>query len=176
MKNLVNIMLISFYVSMLIGCSTPSEEEAIKSVEESARESFQADDSIETNQQLDAFSIYLPAGMEIVEEDASNVILEDGDQTYIVFYNNLEDPLSELSYESAAAKSDKALLLETFKDKEKFGYIRILPDEEKDHYELQAGVGGVKITTYTSKSEMESDTEVMMKMARSIVMGQNNKE
>ncbi|ALX48389.1 hypothetical protein AOX59_07055 [Lentibacillus amyloliquefaciens] len=150
-----------------------SEEEAIKNTKETAEETFYAENSFESNRQLDAFSMYLPAGMDVVEEDSSNVIIEDGDQTYIVFYNNLENPLSELSYESAAAKSDQALLLESFKDQEKFGYIRVLPDKE-DAYELQAGIGGVKVTTYTSKSELDNDAEDMIKIANSIVKEHQN--
>ncbi|MFD1362294.1 hypothetical protein [Lentibacillus salinarum] len=155
---------------ILLGCTAPTEEEAIASTEKAAGETFHADDSLETNEALDAFSIYLPAGMEVVEEDASNVILEDGNQTYIVFYNNLESPLSELSYESAASKGDEALLLETFEDREKFGYIQVIPDDDEGDYELQTGIGGVKITTYSSISGLEDDSELMMKMARSIVM------
>jgi len=154
---------------ILTGCSMQSEDEAVKSTEETAEKVFNAEKAIETNQELDAFSMYLPKGFEIIEEDASNVIIEDGEQTYIVFYNNLENPLSTLNYESTAAKKDQALLFESFDDTNKFGYTRILPDDE-EHYELQAGIGGVKITTYTSKSDMESDAEKMMKIARSIVV------
>lgn len=170
MHTLRKAIFISFCLSILVGCSAPSEEEAVKNAEEAAEKVFHADNQIETNEQLDAFSTYLPSGMEVVEEDASNIILEDSDQTYIVFYNNLEEPLSELGYESAEVERDEALLLEAFEDEEKFGYIRILPDEEEDNYELQAGIGGVKITTYTSKSGLENNTETIMKMARSIVM------
>ncbi|QKY69728.1 hypothetical protein [Lentibacillus sp. CBA3610] len=170
MRKLKGVIIMLFCVSVLMGCSMPSEEEAIKSAEDTAEDVFNADESIETNQQLNTFSMHVPQGMDVVEEDATNVVLEDGEQTYIVFYNNLESPLSKLSYESAAANSEQALLLETFVDQEKFGYIRVLQDDEEDSYELQTGIGGVKITTYTSKSGMERDSEAMMSMARSIVM------
>ncbi|HLR62554.1 MAG TPA: hypothetical protein VK097_08945 [Lentibacillus sp.] len=170
MRKLQSAVPVLLCISILVGCSMQSEEEAIKDTEKTAEETFYAENAFKTNEQLDSFSMYVPAGMEVVEEDSSNVIIEEGDQTYIVFYNNLENPLSKLSYESAAAKSDQALLLESFKDREKFGYIRVLPDKEEDNYELQTGVGGVKVTTYTSKSELDNDAEDMMKMAHSIVV------
>lgn len=150
-----------------------TEEEAIKDAKESAKKIFNSDEKIETNHKLDSFSMYLPNSLEVEEEDGNNVILKDGDQTYIVFYNNLEDPLSKLSYKSAASKSGDALLLETFKDQNKFGYIRILPHSEDD-YELQIGVGGAKITTYTSRGNLDNDSEELMKIAESIAVQQKS--
>ncbi|RYG71549.1 hypothetical protein EU245_13820 [Lentibacillus lipolyticus] len=174
LRRLYEVFTVLFGILILTGCSMmQSEEEAIQHAEETAEKLFHADDAVEANKELDTFSMYVPAGLEVDKEELSNVILKDGNQTYIVFYNNLEGPKSKLSYK-AAAKEDKALLLERFKDKNKFGYIRIMPADKEDKYELQLGVGGVKITTYTPKKSLESDAEEMMKMARSIAL-ENNK-
>ncbi|MFD2761885.1 hypothetical protein [Lentibacillus juripiscarius] len=169
MRRIYVVMIVLFGILVLTGCSMiQSEEEAIQHAGEAAEKQFHADDAAEANQELDILSMYVPAGLEVDKEEASNIILKDGSQTYIVFYNELEGPKSKLSYKAAAAKEDEALLLETFEDKDKFGYIRIMPADEEDKYELQLGVGGVKITTYTPKSSMEDDAEAMMKMSRSI--------
>ncbi|GAA0429899.1 hypothetical protein GCM10008983_02850 [Lentibacillus halophilus] len=153
-----------------------SEKEAVKNAGEEAKELFHADSDIENNQKLDTLSMYVPSGLNVVKEEENNIILKDGDQTYIVFYNKLEGSKSKQSYNAAKAKSDEALLLDSFSDKKKFGYIRIMPANDDDQYELQTGIGGVKITTHTPKRTLQSDAESMMKMARSIALSNNQSE
>lgn len=151
---------------VLFGCSFQSEEEAVNQAKESAKVVFNSNKSIESNHKVDEFSLYLPERMQVKEADKSNVILKDGDQTFIVFYNSLEDASSRLGYK--AAKTESSLLLESFKDDEKFGYIRVRSHNEEENYELQVGVGGVKVTTYTSKEQLDKDSKALMKVARSI--------
>ncbi|MGY0694755.1 hypothetical protein ACW2QC_18570 [Virgibacillus sp. FSP13] len=153
-------------IIVISGCSTKSEEDAINDAKKAAQQAFRAEKmEIIPNQQLNNFSLYVPGHLEVDEESKSNVILKDGDQTYIVFYNNLEDLNSQLNFQSV--QRDDALLNESFEDDDKFGYIHVLPDEG-DGYEMQVGIGGIKITTYTSKEKMDSDAMELMKMARSI--------
>ncbi|WP_106496867.1 hypothetical protein [Lentibacillus sp. Marseille-P4043] len=153
-------------IIIISGCSTKSEEDAINDAKEAAQQAFRAEEiEIIPNQQLNNFSLYVPDHLVIDEESKSNVILKDGDQTYIVFYNDLETLKSQLNFQSV--QRDDALLNESFEDDDKFGYIHVLPDEG-DGYEMQVGIGGVKITTYTSKDKMDSDALELMKMARSI--------
>ncbi|MRH42816.1 hypothetical protein GH741_08975 [Aquibacillus halophilus] len=149
----------------LAGCSLKSEEQVLEETQEVAINTFQQE-SVDTNTELENFSLYLPGGFEITEETMSNLILQRDDQTYILFYNALEDTTSELNYK-AAESIDESTLLESFEDENRFGYIKVLSTEE-DSYELQIGVGGVKITTRTSKDQLVEDTEEMMKMANSI--------
>ncbi|WP_404453695.1 hypothetical protein LG329_04090 [Virgibacillus necropolis] len=158
---------------LLAGCSLKSEKEALKDTEEAAKQTFNSSEDIETNKKLENFSLYLPEDLSVKEATASNVILKNGDQTYIVFYNKLEGPTSKLNYKSA--QRDEALLIKSFEDPEKFGYIRVLSSED-DKYELQVGIGGVKITTYTDKSSMDEDGKNLMKIARSIAETDENKE
>ncbi|GAA0600520.1 hypothetical protein GCM10009001_16180 [Virgibacillus siamensis] len=155
-----------FLAAVLFGCSFQSEKEAVNGAEKTAEAVFNSNKTMETNHEVDGFSLFLPDRMEVKEASKSNVILKDGDQTYIVFHNSLENATSQLGYK--AAKKDSALLLESFKDDKKFGYIRILSHDEKDNYELQVGVGGVKITTFTTKDRLDNDSKALMKVARSI--------
>lgn len=164
-KKYMLIVVLLILSGLLFGCSFQSQEEAIDDARKTAKTVFNSNKPMETNHKVKGFSFFLPDRMEVKEAGKSNVILKDGDQTYIVFHNSLEDPTSKLSYK--AAKTDSALLLESFKDNNKFGYIRILAHEE-DNYELQVGVGGVKITTYTTKDRLDNDSKSLMKVARSI--------
>lgn len=157
-------------VVFIAGCGLKSEEEVIKETKDAAKETFSAEEGIEVNKELENFSLYLPDDLTVKDATASNVILKNGDQTYIVFYNKLELPTSKLNYKSA--QRDDALLIESFSDQDKFGYIRVLASED-DKYELQIGIGGVKITTYTEKSDLVEDARELMKMARSIVENDN---
>ncbi|TRM12986.1 hypothetical protein FH966_15420 [Lentibacillus cibarius] len=171
MRRLLYAVTVLCSMVILTGCGIgKSEKEAVQNAGDTAKELFQEDHTMDTNHELDTFAIYVPRGLDVSKEEESNVILKDGNQTYIVFYNELEGPKSKLSYHTAAAKKDEALLLKAFKDKNKFGYIRIMPPNENDRYELQIGVGGVKITTNTPKRKLDSDADAMMKMARSIAL------
>ncbi|MGF7014404.1 hypothetical protein [Ornithinibacillus bavariensis] len=157
--------LLVLFIFVLSTVNYQSEDRVIKEAGEAAQTIFSNEDIPEENFQGSYFSFYLPKDMEATEADANNAVLQHGDQMFIVFYNPLETKKSDLNFN--AAQNKEAILLESFKDEEKFGYIRILP--EKKDYELQVGVGGVKVTTYTEKSEIIEDAERIMKIALSIV-------
>lgn len=163
----------SLLIIVLSWASMETEEETIQDTLKTAEKVFNSSEKIVANHTQGPFSMYLPKSLEITEQDESNVILKNDDQTYIVFYNSLEDPLSRLGYELATAGNEDAILLETYEDKDKFGYIRLLPRDEAD-YELQIGVGGVKITTYTSKDALKNDSANLMKIACSIALQNSN--
>jgi len=154
---------------VLFGCGTQSEEEALNNAIRSAESVFSSKEDMEQNEQTNHFEFYLPEGLEIEEESKNNIILSDGNEHYIVFYNNLESPDSRLNYESA--KDSKALVYESFEDDNKFGYLQITPGTDKN-YQVQAGIGGVKITTYTAKNDLEDTARELMKIARSILEGE----
>ncbi|MEC5421890.1 hypothetical protein QGM71_00090 [Virgibacillus sp. C22-A2] len=175
MKNstrlVIGIMLV--FIVVVSSCGTKSEEEALIDAKKMAEDIFVNNEPIETNYELNNMAFYLPGSVEVTDEVDSNIILSDSDRTYIVFYNKIENPLSKLNY--STAQSPNALLLESFSNDKKFGYIRILPDEERE-YELQVGVGGVKVTTFTTKMKMDDDARELMKVARSIAVQQNESQ
>lgn len=150
----------------LVSCNSKSEEEVIQEANQIAERTFTSTQTITPISELDHFSLYIPKHLEVEEVDESNIILSDTEQTYIVFHNKFENSTSELNYH--LAENDNALLLESFQDEDKFGYISILSEDE-DKYEIQVGVGGVKITTYTDKKSMVNHAEELMKIALSIV-------
>ncbi|WP_010096180.1 hypothetical protein [Ornithinibacillus scapharcae] len=160
--------LLLLFIIILSVFDYQSDETVIQQAAETAKDTFLNDVIPEDNYKGEHFSFYLPEQMEVEEVDAHNAILVNGDQTLIVFYNTLEDDLSELNFE--AAKTDKAALLTSFTNEEMFAYIRLLPQEtDNESYEIQVGVGGVKVTTLTNKGEMVNDAKNLMKIAESIV-------
>ncbi|WP_430784705.1 hypothetical protein VBD025_09175 [Virgibacillus flavescens] len=168
-----NITVLFILVTVLLaGCGLQSEKEVIKETEDAAKQAFLSEEKIELNKTIDDLSFYLPDDLTVKEANKTNVILKKDDQTYIVFYNNLEDSSSKLNYKSAS-QQEEALLMESFTEQGKFGYIRVDASKE-EKYELQIGIGGVKITTYTEKASMVEDSKNLMKIARSIV--ESNKE
>ncbi|SDN03625.1 hypothetical protein [Sediminibacillus halophilus] len=152
-------------VVLLAGCTLKAESKAFD-------EAMTVTDSVfkkakpETNNELDGLAVYIPDNLEIAENTNNNLILEDGEQTYILFYNRFEPAISEINYQEAEEAKDNALL-ESFKEKDRFGYLKISEPEGRK-YELQVGTGSVKVTTLTTKNQLEKDAQMMMKMARSV--------
>ena len=171
MKKIVGLLFAMLTISLLLlsGCA-PTEEEALNLVEEVAQEAFEGD-TVEPNQEVEGFSLYVPDDFEIKEETQSNLLLESGDQMFILFYNALEATTSRLNYQTSEA-NDNYSLLQSFEDNERFGYVKVAETEED--YELQVGVGGVKITTQTTLENIEDNTTDMMKMATSIAYTDHN--
>ncbi|WP_085991656.1 hypothetical protein [Oceanobacillus senegalensis] len=162
-----SIITILFFV-VLSGCNNLSEEEVVQEAREKAMLTFKDEEKMEPNNEINGVPIYIPDRLDIQSGDENNLILEDGDQTYIIFHNKIENQKSTLNYKSA--QTDEAILIEAFEDAEKFGYIRILPPNKEEGYELQVGVGGTKITTYTTKRQMIEDAKDMMKTAKGFAL------
>ncbi|MFB1051842.1 hypothetical protein [Paraliobacillus sp. JSM ZJ581] len=171
MTRIIKILHIVFVIALfiLVGCS-PSEEEALTSVESIAKNEFEKK-PLEANQTHENISLYVPNDFEVTEVSKSNLILENGNQTFIFFYNALEETTSKLNFQAAEANGNDQLL-QSFEDNERFGYVKVAK-LEKD-YELQIGIGGVKVTTQTTLRNIEEDTEKMMKMANSIAYTSQN--
>ncbi|MUK86802.1 hypothetical protein GMD78_00090 [Ornithinibacillus sp. L9] len=168
MKNatIIVIALLALFIIGITIYSYESDDSIVEDVNLVAENAFHEESEVEANYHSASFSFYLPDGLDVEDEDENNVILHNDDQTYIVFYNKFEEPTSQLNFNNA--NNDEAILFESYEDQDKFGYVRVTPTDEKD-YELQVGIGGVKITTLTTKSKIEQDTEEVMKIARSIL-------
>ncbi|WP_058307060.1 hypothetical protein [Gracilibacillus massiliensis] len=161
------LVVISFLFVFLVGISIMSiqpKEEVLTNAIEVAEQQFEQE-SKEQNKQVENFSLYLPEGYEVEEQNNSNLLLNKEEKTFILFYNKLETRTSRLNYE-AAKEINNHEWLEAFEDKERFGYINIMVRDEV--FEVELGVGGVKVTTRSSKEELVSDVGDMMDIASSI--------
>ncbi|GAB2554183.1 hypothetical protein [Gracilibacillus alcaliphilus] len=158
------VILLFIFAVVWTSMSTPSEEEILAEAVDAAQVHFEQE-AHTPNTILEHFSLYVPADFEIVEESDSNVLVKQGDQTYLLFHNPIESDTSQLHYEVAKA-ADNSERLVSFENKERFGYINIV--EDSSGYELQLGVGGTKITTITDQSKLVDNSIHMMDMIRSI--------
>ncbi|MGP4041542.1 hypothetical protein ACTWP4_16800 [Gracilibacillus sp. D59] len=156
-------LLIVFLIGMSIWTIKPTEEVLSEAIDVAEQQFKQ--ESKEQNKQVDNFSLYLPEGFEVEEQTVNNLILTKGEKKYIIFYNALESQTSRLNYEAAKETDDHEWLV-PFEEKDRFGYINIV--ELEDQFEVQLGVGGVKVTTFSTKSELTEDVRDMMDIANSI--------
>lgn len=162
-SKIIRLFIFGLFVFILSGCG-PSEEETLATIETMIDSTFDNQRS-QPNHEFASFDIYLPDHISVIEETESNLIFTDQEQTYILFYNTLEEQDSRFFYQSAKATENYALL-EAYEDDNRFGYVKVA--EVEDNYELQVGVGGVRLTTHTSLDEMDQDLIKMVTMVNSI--------
>lgn len=142
----------------------PTEEEVAEMVQENLAGYFEMEPN-EPNVELTEFSLHIPETFEIVEESDSNLILEQDDRLYVLFYNTFESKDSDFFYRSLK-EMNQYVLLESYEDKDRFGFSMLTDVEET--YEFQAGVGGVRITTHGELEEVEEQFETMISILNSI--------
>ncbi|WP_026569664.1 hypothetical protein [Sediminibacillus sp. JSM 1682029] len=152
-------------VVFLAGCTLKAESKAFDEAADVTDKVFKTEKP-DANNELEGLSVYIPDDLKIAENTNNNLILEDGEQTYILFYNRFEPASSKINFQEAQEAEDSALL-ESFKEQERFGYIKVSEPDGRE-YELQVGTGSVKVTTLTTKNNLEKDAQMMMKMARSV--------
>lgn len=149
-------------VGLLAGCASIEDEskETVAAVEDV----FKAQPE-KTNSENGDVSFYLPSTMEIEEKDENNVILQNGNQTFILFVNPNEERTSDVLYNSVDAK--EFAIDKTYTDKERFGYVKAFEIEDK-LYLVTVGIGGVKMTTETKVSDISESATEMMQIVSSV--------
>ncbi|KGX83694.1 hypothetical protein [Pontibacillus marinus] len=156
----ITVLLILFLSGFFV-----SEKQAMQNAKSAAKEAFNKEE-VPFTKELESISLYMPKTMKIVSNSANNLILREDEQGYILFYNPFEKLKSDTFYKDAKKAKDIELI-ETFRNEERFGYIRVIKLDEET-YELQVGVGGVRMTTETDKNDLKEDAHEMMKIVRSI--------
>ncbi|WP_449537286.1 hypothetical protein [Ferdinandcohnia sp. Marseille-Q9671] len=149
-------------IGLLTGCASIEEES--KETETAVESAFQAQPE-KTNSENGDVSFYLPTSMKIEEKDENNVILAEGNQTYILFVNPNEASTSDVLYKAIDAKEFE--VDKTFTDKERFGYVKVFEIDD-DYYLVSVGIGGVKMTTEAKVSEISESATEMMKIISSV--------
>lgn len=164
-KTVQSFIIISLLI--LAACSKSEEDISHETLDQVKDIFFQTERILD--EKNNSITYYIPKGLEIEEVDEHNIVLEGKNQAYVIFKNPLESPTSDRLYH--LAKIDEAMLYESFESEDMFAYIRIRPDydQEPELYELQIGVGGVKVTTNVKLKEIPKEAEKLMKIAKSIV-------
>ncbi|MGE8206284.1 hypothetical protein ACQKP0_17390 [Heyndrickxia sp. NPDC080065] len=149
---------------LIIGCSHSIEDEQKKAIK-NAEQVFN-NKKEDVNDESKEIKFYLPYGMSIKDELQNNVILEKGGNDYILFYNQNESKDSQVVYKMS--RPEKGIIVDkTFNKKNQFGYL-IISKVNKETYEVTVGVGGVKITTESKIKKIADNTEIMMKILKSV--------
>ncbi|MGM0874952.1 MAG: hypothetical protein ACQEWV_09135 [Bacillota bacterium] len=149
----------------LVGC-TISDEELTKTTIDQTKQAFEGKPK-EAKEKTELFSYYLPEGFSVKETKKFNVLLEKGNQSYILFVNENEKANSKVSYDTLAKQYKKPFISETFKDKNRFGYLFVNRIEENT-YEVTVGIGGTKLTTEAKANDVPEDAKNMMDILKSI--------
>src|SRR5690625_4741845 len=120
----------------------------------------------ESNKEVENFFLYIPDELEVDERNKNNAVLvADDGQSYILFINDKENQRSTLNYATVRETGDSEWL-QSFEDADHFGYIYINPLDED--YEVQLGIGGVKLTTISGKDSIVDDVKMMMTISKSV--------
>lgn len=169
-ENKLGLLVIALLLLCLITISVMSIEKVENVVDEAMTiaESTFHETPTEPNQEVENFTIYIPDELKIDEQSKNNAVLVSNDgQSYILFINDIENKQSKLNYETVREHSNgESDWLETFEDEDRFGYVYIQPLE--DDFEVQIGIGGIKLTTISSKQNIVDDVEMMMDISNSI--------
>lgn len=154
-----------FMVLALVGCTISDEDLTQTTIEQTEKE-FESEPK-KANEKTELFSYYLPDDFSVTETKKFNVLLEKGNQDYILFVNENEKKNSKVSYETLAEEFQKPFISETFSDNDRFGYL-FVNKLEKNKYEVTVGIGGTKLTTVSKANKVSDSAKNMMDIAASV--------
>ncbi|MGD7024518.1 hypothetical protein ACQCVK_18185 [Rossellomorea vietnamensis] len=165
-KSIIFKFSVIFLLMLTAGCSSATLEESQEEAVEAVKETFESPIE-EASEETENFHFNLPSGSTIKEKNANNVIIENGNHTYILFYNQNVSSDSEQLYELSVQDEASIVKQETFRDDDRFGYF-LIREVEEDQFELTAGIGGTKMTTQSVKDDLVNDSEFMMEVVSSV--------
>ncbi|KIL46371.1 hypothetical protein [Jeotgalibacillus campisalis] len=151
--------------AVIVACSPSIEEEKKKTIDE-VKEIFQ-DQPKNTNEEIDELSFRLPFNTSIEEEDQHNIVLEKGNDPFVLFHHRNTEAGNESVYHMTTATEESWLVNETFTEDGRFGYVLVRQVEE-EKYELVTGADYVKLTTVSSLGDLSKKAKWMMETARSV--------
>ncbi|MET3697236.1 hypothetical protein SAMN05877753_105137 [Bacillus oleivorans] len=158
------LLIILTMISLLTACSVSSEDmksHATNVIDEALTEQVK-----EPNETTGNGKLYLPFLMSVTDVSPSNIILEKGSQTYILFYNQIEEPNSKELYNSLINSSESILFHHSIEKEGEFAYLAV-EELEKDQVILTVGIGGKKMTTETTTKNVPTDIGIMIEIIRS---------
>lgn len=158
-------LLLAITVFVLSACSANIEEE-YNATNDAVAEAFESK-AKKVNNQNKVIRFYLPFGFEIKEKTPNNILLKNGSKTYILFYNQQEEPESQVVYNATISTKQKFQFNKTYKNDNRFGFL-LIKDVDENLHEVTVGIGGVKITTESKTKSMKSDAKMMMEIVNSV--------
>lgn len=151
---------------LLLGGCFGGQDNVLNEVEKTVKTIFESP-QLEPNHENKYLSYYLPQTLTIDQEIENNIVLADQDKAYILFYNPNEKMNSKANYETHKKNNIDDLVLSTFSDEDRFGYVQVHQVSEKI-YSLTVGIGGVKMTTEAPLKKLNKSAEYMAELVTSI--------
>ncbi|MGM8215657.1 hypothetical protein ACLIA0_08770 [Bacillaceae bacterium W0354] len=156
-----------FFLVTLTGC-LQSEDKVMNEIEKRLKDEFLSDEKIEANFELKRLSVYKPDSLELQEEGINNFIFTDGSRPYVLFINEFEAPNSKWFYNRLKSENkNNKMFLRSFESDEEFVYLAVQEHEDKQ-YEVQIGIGGIKMSTLTNIKDLETVVSTMLDMIQSV--------
>lgn len=143
-----------------------NEEEIQTATIDQSKKTFTSKPS-SVNEENGAIKYHLPEGYEVESAENNNLLFKRDDQQYILFVNENEKENSTVFYDSLLDQYENPIVEETFKDKDRFGYV-LVDKLEDEKYEVSVGIGGVKMTTHTAPRGVADAAEQMMEIVSSV--------
>lgn len=154
---------------LLSACSdNASLKEESQAATKTAKAAFNESEK-KPNQKSGNMHFYLPNGYVIKKQSTNNIIIRNGSDTYILFYNPKESMESEVVYKATVDQYKILDTNKTFKSAHnKFGFITIKHLKDDSVNELTLGAGGAKITTQTKTGDLAVKSKKMMQIVHSV--------
>ena len=166
LHKIVHLLIFTLCILPLVGCNV-SEQEAI----DSSIQLFEValgEDKKEANAEAEKFSYYLPSTFMVESEVNNNIVLENKDQTYILFVNPFESASSEVVYETTLSFYEKPIANKTLEFNDQFVFLLVEKGPSDNTYEVIVGIGGTKMTTITEVSTMKQSVQHMLDIIKSV--------
>lgn len=154
-------------IILLAGCTGAPEERLAGGLSET-RKAFE-NEPPETNERAGEIDLHLPGGYEIEEPaDEKNIIVTNGNDSYVLFVNPNEAPDSKFFYDLQKADEEQLFAAdETFEQNGRFGFVT-LKEIAEDRMEIAVSAGGAMMTTISKESSVPGNMKWMMRTVRSI--------
>lgn len=151
----------------LTGCGKTVEEQIDTGVA-SAQTVFEENPQ-QPNKTIGKIQLFVPSGYEVKEsEDLNNLIIKQGNSSYILFVNYHEKEDSNLHYELLKKDPSKKIIKEeTVELDGAFGFSAVL-EYDKEQFELIVSSGGVKMSTISEDKNIDQKLVDMMTIVRSV--------
>ncbi len=159
-----HLSLLFCFCVLLVGCSV-TDEEAIEFSYDAFVTNYEQE-PIEPNTERTDAAFYLPRGFDIVEETEYNILLQNGEQLYVLFHQPSEPRTSKIHLERDMEYKDESLLFETIESEEQIGYLMI-KEEEDDQLHVVTAFGGAKISTLSTYDVLEDNVRAMTQIVQS---------
>ena len=164
----LHILLFSFFLLFLAGCSL-SEQEAIEASLQTFDNAVE-EETKEANEETENIDYYLPNGFTVDSEVNNNIVIEHQEQTYILFVNPFESDSSEVVYETTLAFYEEPIVNITLEKNGSFIFLIVDKGPSDDTYEVIVGIGGKKMTTITEVDNMNQSVQDMLDIIKSVTI------